>query len=1535
MANQQQNPGVVTNTFNKGMLKDYNETFVGDGLWTHARNLVNNSHDGNVGVVGNEPSNIECVKFPYDLIGTISLGEGKWVVYTTDDTDSEIGIFNENDCTYTKVVNSQCLNFKRSHLILGTSRSKYDCDTLIYWDDGLNPTRTMNIDNPPFKYTEKVVDDCITKTYTTELDCEAIRIAPLMTYPCIKLSKGKVAGTLPNGSYQACIAYTINQVRVSDYIGLSEVQSLFTHENVSSSLEITITDIDEDFDEFELVLVTNINSQAVAKRIGYYNTSQGTIYIDRWDPEYLTVPISDVVFRGQSVEKSDAMYTVTDYLLRIGVYSKFKFNYQVQANNIETKWVAVEYPADYYHKGGNNTGYMRDEQYSFFIRWIYNTGERSESYHIPGRTPNSKDLQNAVAQDVIETGVKLKRWQVENTATYKQVRNYKLADGGNVVAKGEMGYWESTERYPADRPEIWGDLCGKAIRHHKMPDISVNEALNHYGDSGNTIVILGVEFGNITHPLDENGLPIESIVGYEILRGSREGNKSIIGKGLLNNMREYSIPGNTTTTGLYVNYPYNDLRPDSYLTGSEQNGENGPSNGNVSSGKLSGYRQDVFSFHSPETTFSNPFLNAVELKLYQEMYGTSTGRFETPYKHPKFKFPTNFSDKITDIVGTIVEISRIVGTATGAGSTLILQGDADIPLTTDLMSKHRPDALVGQWAGAGSTGGLGITGVIEPSHAVDAAASVTRFAANKTISTTNSVIAIAMLPFTSAATAEQLYRLVLSVIPKRQYAAQYVSHGFYSESEAVPKGNRRKRIIDSGYIGSSVHQFTSQFQINNINRNRTVVLQTSDAIDNPVNSDTSRFTIGEIRAGLYQNISQPICSYYGALKLSIPSQYGQLESIKQLPISECIQPTKADVTVILTSQVFFGGDTYINRFTEKNSMLFFNTWLMGEPDLTEIDYTLHSNIAYPRFWANSNTLGGGLFTLASQRRALDAPGGGTFYVNPGYFYLFNSGVRDFFVESEINVAYRDWEEEISKRHYDTYTFADLSAMFRSDVIRSGNYYKYDYSLSVSKLFNSQITWGELLPRDYDPKIAATCYKYEPNKVIYSLPQQDEGKKDSWRAFLVNNYYNFGDAVTAIKPINKTGALFMMAKGSPLTFMGVEELRLDGTNTKVTIGDGGLFSNDNQLQNIVNTDDAFEYGSCQNKYSVVGTKYGVFWVSQEQGRVFNYAGQLNEVSSNGLKYWFAKYLPSQMLKAFPDYPLYDNPVKGVGVQTVYDSINEIVYISKRDFKPLVNDLRYDADGNFYRRGNTIIELSDTRYFENASWTISYDPKTQTWISFHDWVPTFLIPGKSHFMSVLNDTVWKHNIRCDSYCNFYGVDYPFEIEFVSATGQQVNSMRNIEYLLEVYKYSEDCKNKFHLLDENFDQAIIYNSEQISGLLQLEIKPKNNPFAMLNYPLVAGDAIKIHYSKEENKYRFNQFWDITKDRGEFSGNTTTMFLTQSNGYIYDINPNYVNYSKKPIEHKKFRHNVNRVFLRKTVSDNNKMLFKISNQKLLQSPR
>jgi len=42
----------TTNSFNKGMVKDMSESFMPEGTWYHARNLVTNSNQGDLGVVG-------------------------------------------------------------------------------------------------------------------------------------------------------------------------------------------------------------------------------------------------------------------------------------------------------------------------------------------------------------------------------------------------------------------------------------------------------------------------------------------------------------------------------------------------------------------------------------------------------------------------------------------------------------------------------------------------------------------------------------------------------------------------------------------------------------------------------------------------------------------------------------------------------------------------------------------------------------------------------------------------------------------------------------------------------------------------------------------------------------------------------------------------------------------------------------------------------------------------------------------------------------------------------------------------------------------------------------------------------------------------------------------------------------------------------------------------------------------------------------------------------------------------------------------
>ena len=155
-----------------------------------------------------------------------------------------------------------------------------------------------------------------------------------------------------------------------------------------------------------------------------------------------------------------------------------------------------------------------------------------------------------------------------------------------------------------------------------------------------------------------------------------------------------------------------------------------------------------------------------------------------------------------------------------------------------------------------------------------------------------------------------------------------------------------------------------------------------------------------------------------------------------------------------------------------------------------------------------------------------------------------------------------------------------------------------------------------------------------------------------------------------------------------------------------------------------------------------------------------------------------------------------------------------------------------------------------------------------------------------------------------------------------GQTVEILRSVEYQLESYLYKgelpNDCGDRFHDLDYNFDEAIIYNTEQVSGLLKLIESPKNNIPIVTTYPKITDEDIEILFSKEEQKYRFDQFWDVTRDRGEFNPNINrTIWNTELNGYIRHLNVNNLDYAKAKTERKKFRHYFNKVLLRKGVEE------------------
>jgi hypothetical protein len=682
-------------------------------------------------------------------------------------------------------------------------------------------------------------------------------------------------------------------------------------------------------------------------------------------------------------------------------------------------------------------------------------------------------------------------------------------------------------------------------------------------------------------------------------------------------------------------------------------------------------------------------------------------------------------------------------------------------------------------------------------------------------------------------------------------------------------------------------------------------------------------------------ISRTIGSYYAAYTIPRPAQYGQVDSTKQVPIS-CMQllisQTSPGSPPTYTTGVLYGGDTYVCRYTEKNPFLFFNDWLVKAPEDIIYDYRNYINVPYPMFWINNDVIYYNLLARASTNRRLD---GGLniqpFYVDQGNFYLFCNGVRDFYVESTINVGYRDYGDSIETMFYNPYGFTDVNQMFRSDIIKTPEFYKYDYSLSANRFWNQWLTWSKCLRPDYSPSLAYTCFAYYPRNVNYSLPQADEQILDNWRVFLPNNYKEFPSPVVCVKPVNKTGALFFMNDYTPLMLPGIESMS-SNEGTLYNVGAGNLFAQ--PLQIINNADKSLQFGSCQNRYSVIDTPHGTFWASASAGKIyqdapsktfFNRGDRTVDISANGLKFWLAKYLPFQLLTQFPDYPYTDNPVAGIGLQMTYDAVKETVYISKTDYIAIdpANTFFINGTNQFYYNTPWLtsvkIQLGDPRYFYNCCWTLSYNPREvpeqgvkKCFVSFHTWTPGLYISTDNNFISSNAGTgLWLHNVNTQQFCTYYGTPAPCSVEVGLNSGSEVVTIENIEYLMDAYIWANNGIDRFNAFDGGFQEAQVFNNEQSTLPLLLTLRPNNDPYTCLNYPFITAGGNNVLYTKVENKYRFSIIRDFTNDRGEYDLAEVPMRVTQPNGFQWNINLLYFDWAKSTFQLKKIRHYQSRLLL------------------------
>lgn len=1516
----------TTQTLQKFII-DRNESLSdGKSLSYHRNGMFQSIKNTEIFAV-NEPANLECVKLPNEFFfGRVGLvEEGQHLIMTGNNKKvSEIGILDLNLCTYTEVINNSCLNFRKTNNpITGAVRLNSDGEIEVILVDGTNSDRLINLSNLPFKYTIDEFSDCKEKVFTDQFDCDALNLNPNIAIACLDVKKGS-NGTLPDGVYFVSIAYNLGEDRFTDYMNQS-LPVQINNESGSNSISISISNLDRNFERYQVLLTGIVKGITTHKIIGRYYTSQTSISITDWvNDEYQDgIPSTELTVRKSIYDRTGILNTNSETLFRADVKRKSKINYQKQAFEIKAKYVVKQVPLDYYKDDGADIGYFRNEIVRLFVRWYHTDGEVTDHFHICGPDPTGQDLGIAQGNDKFEKEVKF-NYELYNTASRLTPRTDPI---NNIIGFGKTGFWRSTEKYP-DIPAIYGDKSCTFITDHMIPD---EEKVPRYQVINEEIFlnIIGLQFENVEHPKDENGKYVEGISHYEIIRCERdEQNSRVIARGVITNMGGFKDTKGKNI--LYGNFPFNDVTPNNYLSQTQTWKKNNKENNFT---PLNTFYSDKFSFYTPHGNyFGRKSLAGTYMHFESVESGETRGYFEEPFKHPKHKLLTNFALLISATIGAIEALQL----ALGSKKTTKNQNNLDQ---------------------IGTTTGTSIVGTV---NSVLTGASiyptvVTTFEENflsiprwrediKTtppsqlplkllLNTLKTVIALGLFVFKAAEFAANVIKAIKDFSEYQQYARQYNSEVIYNTSQKILKGNKRRKFLRQPfYMNNGIHS-VGDLQINNGGRNSTIFLETENDVPLPV-GDNSRRTMSQF--GLSSKDTRIVTSkssvYYVSIMKNNPNQYGTIENSKVAKMHTCPLSISEESKFYVTP-VLFGGDCILAEQTHVNKFPLFRQSLSNTefPDGMQYDYRLYNNVGYSRFWIDTtdydmgnilNIFGKSRPTIAklpNQKFNMDLPNVKTneWIERDQVFYTSVNGVIRYIAEVPYNISYRKEPEEINQPHYST-NQTDLSLIFRADLQAKKEGFELDPSYKyLSQTYISSLQFNKI------PKIN----EREENTVLYSLPYKSDfgnGDGSNWRYFLPLNRFTFDrrdfGKLTGIHSLDQDRVLFLFSKASPFISPGRSVLELK--NQTVTIGDGGIFAQ--VPRELLHTDIA--YGSNHDRYAFSSTQFGPFYVSEHQGKIFQFQSKLNEITREGWHKWAAEYIPIQLKKQFPQWEGIHNPINGVGYQIVFDNIFETVYFIKKDYFAK-EGVTFNLSLNRFEFNSFEVLLSDPIYFEDCSLTLSYNPALESFQSFHDWHPDAVIQEERHFSTIKDNTVWKHNIRTDLFCNFYGKDYPYQLGITQSQGQNVSFLQSVEYMQEAYIYKN--LDRYHAKDQTFDWAMIYNSEQHSGLLHLNngegIRYEHEQFPKFN----GNHSCEIPFAKVEQKYRFNMFYDYTKDRKSL----IQPFITKKNGYDFFTNPAYINFQQQ--RPPRFRHAWNSIWFSKEKCNNIQLITKFTNCKLTYSFR
>lgn len=646
------------NNFSKGLSLSSDYVNQAKDTYSYALNAVKEDSTNIYSTLTNEKGFTDYetnLGYDYILLGSIYLGKEDRVLFVKH-LDGAITEFNKivliRNNTISTILDNIDLGFQTNNPIKGTYRINYKNEVIIYWVDGINEDRVLNIDN----------GEVITDLDTLSID---IKYTPaILTSKVINDNNG----SLKTGAYEFYASYisednattpwfllsanpsyiiddSTNDLSLSEYINVDGTDSDVI---TTKSITLNIENLDQDFSKLRLGIIKTIGNVSTAYYVDgiSYSESSKTIEYTGFAEEIPVGDINEFVVDQVKYYGSNAIAQSAGRLLRANVKSSnIDIDYQSYANSIEVNYyieeelvMSVPNSTDYTvrsewwkyaaAKYTDNKSLMRDEVYSIGIAFgLIREGIETPVYHIPGRALNSipsnvytnqySDGTNPSTtvwdtDPITENGETVPRWKVVNTAALSTDESIK-----------KLGYWESDEKYPEGFgfPITGSTTTGEGltnIRHHKAPSTALEPLYRLTTDGGNNNYYkrnIGLSFSNIVVP-DEIKDNISYIRIYITPRNT-DSNKSIVAKGIFTNtsLSKISINENDDSSDNYWVYPiqpYNDQ--DDLFNDARRNNSKGTNSWNTTT-------NHYHSFYSPDTLLRNPVINTDKVTIEREITG--------------------------------------------------------------------------------------------------------------------------------------------------------------------------------------------------------------------------------------------------------------------------------------------------------------------------------------------------------------------------------------------------------------------------------------------------------------------------------------------------------------------------------------------------------------------------------------------------------------------------------------------------------------------------------------------------------------------------------------------------------------------------------------------------------------------------------------------------------------------------------------------------------------------------------------------------